>query len=280
MSAIIAHLQRLGKKEYSSLMENKETIRMIEERYSVRNFRAEDVDEETVDKLKRLTLRAPSAGNMLYYTVIEVRDKEKKEKLARLCDNQGMIAKAPLVWLFLADNHKWECAFDFSHSPQKIGKVRRKSGYGDLHLTMQDAIIAAENCAIAAQALGLGSCYIGDVIENGEELTALFHLPPHAIPAALLIMGYPAEKRRGEATPRPDIASSIFMRDEYIPHTPASIKEQYANHDEWAREHKLLPDGNLETQADRLYKRKYTSPFMAEMNRSVEWYFKRYLEEQ
>lgn len=261
-------------------MQNNETISLIEKRFSVRVFEKTPVPEETVRELKRLTLRAPSAGNMLYYTILEVKDQEKKEKLARICDNQPMIAKAPLVWIFLADNHKWEKYFDLSESDRKTGIPRRKAGYGDLHLTMQDAIIAAQNCVIAAQALGLGSCYIGDVIENGEELTELFQLPPHAIPAAMLIMGIPAQKHKEELTPRPEITSSIFMSDEYVEPTFESLEDQYKGHNEYDERHKLVPKGKLVNMADEVYNRKYTSTFMAEMNRSVDWYFRRYREEQ
>ena len=256
-----------------------ETVELIESRFSVRVFEKAPVPEETVRKLKELTLRAPSAGNMLLYTVLEVKDQGKKEKLARLCDNQIMIAHAPLVWLFLADNSKWERYFDLSCSDKKTGTARRKAGFGDLHLTMQDAIIAAENCAIAAQALGLGSCFIGDVIENGEEMAELFSLPKRAVPACLLIMGKPAQKKRKEdLTPRPSAESSVFMTDTYHEQTLEELDRQYEGHKAYFGRMRRIPKGNLENTADYYYSRKYTAAFMDEMNRSLEFYLKRYKE--
>lgn len=253
-----------------------DTVRLIESRFSVRVFRKEPVAEETVAELKRLTLRAPSAGNMQLYSVLEVKDQGKKEKLARICDNQLMIAHAPLVWVFLADNHKWERYFDLSGSDGKTGIPRRRTGFGDLHLTLQDAIIAAENCALAAEALGLGSCFIGDVIENGEQLVELFCLPPHAIPACLLIMGKPAQKRAG-LTPRPDIHSSVFMTDSYKEPSLEDLDRQYEGHKAYFSKMHRIPKGRLENTADYYYDRKYTSAFMEEMNRSMAYYLKRYI---
>lgn len=257
-----------------------ETIELIESRFSVRVFDKEPVPEETVRELKRLTLRAPSAGNMQLYSILEVKDQGKKEALAKLCDNQPMIARAPLVWLFLADNHKWERYFLLSESDRKTGQPLRKAGLGDLHLTLQDAVIAAQNCAAAAQALGLGSCYVGDVIENGEEMVKLFKLPPHVIPACLLIMGRPAQKKAKEdLSPRPDITSSIFMEDSYEEPALERLDEQYEGHKAYFTKHHRIPKGELTNTADYYYNRKYTSAFMDEMNRSMGFYIRRYLSE-
>ena len=53
---------------------NTETITLIEQRKSCRAFKKEEVSKEVLDQLKYLTLRAPSAGNMELYSIIEVTD--------------------------------------------------------------------------------------------------------------------------------------------------------------------------------------------------------------
>ena len=58
-----------------------------------------------------------------------------------------------------------------------------------MHLCMQGAIIAAHQAVIAGDALGMGSCYVGDIAEKYEEVQKLLNLPSHAIPAAMVIMG-------------------------------------------------------------------------------------------
>lgn len=257
-----------------------DTLSIIWSRRSIRDFERREVEKETVEKLKAMTLRAPSAGNMEMYSILEVEDSEKKKRLAEICDNQKMIENAPLVWIFLSDMEKWKRYFTLSHSPEKFNIPMPQLGAGDMLLSFEDAVIAAQNSVIAAEALGLGSCYIGDVLENGERLVELFSLSKHVIPASMVIYGYPKSKDRHQSTPRPDINSSIFMKDSYTDRSFEDLEDEYKGHREYNKEHKMLPfDGNG-TVADEYYGRKYTSEFMAEMNRSALYYIQRYLENE
>lgn len=195
-------------------------IELITKRQSLRAFSSRAVDEATLQILKSATLRAPTAGNQMFYSIVEVTSPEKKKELARLCDNQVMIANAPLVWVFLADCLKWENFYKEAGSVAKgleQGIQPRKLGLGDMHLAMQDAIIAAQNCVVAAESLGLGSCYIGDVLENHEKMKALLNLKPNVMVACMLIIGYPKNENRvtGNLTPRCP-AAAIFKAHERL----------------------------------------------------------------
>ena len=53
-------------------MKEEKTLELIWSRRSIRDFERREIDKETVDTLKAMTLRAPSAGNMEMYTIIEV----------------------------------------------------------------------------------------------------------------------------------------------------------------------------------------------------------------
>lgn len=55
------------------------------------------------------------------------------------------------------------------------------------------AIIAAQNAVVAAESLGLGSCYIGDILENVEIHQELLGLDPFTVPISMLVFGYPTE---------------------------------------------------------------------------------------
>ena len=114
-----------------------ETINLLLSRRSVRSFENKAIDEEQLKLLKTATLRAPSAGNMALYSIVEVNDVQKKQKLSEICDNQDMIAQAPLVWVFLADMQKWVNYFYESEAVEKAQKANlatyRKPGLGDLH---------------------------------------------------------------------------------------------------------------------------------------------------
>src|SRR5690554_484685 len=129
------------------------TIDLLMNRRTHRSFKKEPIRAEHRELMQKATLRAPTAGNMMFYSVIEVTDQQKLDKLALLCDNQGMIATAPLVWLFLSDVRKWVNYYKESGSVEKGESQNipwRAPGAGDLLLAMSDALIAAQTAVIAA----------------------------------------------------------------------------------------------------------------------------------
>jgi len=88
-------------------------------------------------------MRAPTAGNLMLYSIIEIQDQTIKQKLAKSCDNQPFIAKAPLVLLFLADYQRWFDVFiasDVESYCEAEGKEIRVPGEGDLLLACCDAL--------------------------------------------------------------------------------------------------------------------------------------------
>ncbi|HAF85754.1 MAG TPA: nitroreductase [Sphaerochaeta sp.] len=253
-----------------------ETLQILRDRRSVRAFSDIDLTDEQVSLIKEATLRAPTAGNMALYSVIEIHDQKKKEQLARLCDNQIMITKAPLVWVFLADMQKWVNFFTDGGSREKGEKEGlaswRDPGLGDLHLCMQDAIIAAQNAVVAAESLGIGSCYIGDVIENFEALRDLLELDHYTVPACMVIFGNPKSEPTGKQTPRCP-QEAIFMQDRYDSPTLEQLQYAFSEHEKMRRELKILPFRNTGSIADHYYFKKHTSSFMQEMNRSTKVMF-------
>ena len=60
-----------------------ETLKILQKRRSVRAFSDKALTEEQVSLIKDATLRAPTAGNMALYSVVEVHDQSKKELLAK-----------------------------------------------------------------------------------------------------------------------------------------------------------------------------------------------------
>ena len=106
-----------------------------------------------------------------------------------------MIAKAPWALIFVVDYAKWIDLFEHvgcfePEFVERTGKApRRAPGLGDFAIAAQDAVIAAQNAVVAAEALGLGSCYIGDIVENAEEVAELLDLPPYTMPLSMLIIG-------------------------------------------------------------------------------------------
>ena len=245
------------------------TLELLDARSSTRVYAPEPISDADKDAILSATFRAPTGGNMMLYTIIEVADQEIKERLVVTCDDQPFIAKAPWVLVFVADFQKWTDLFEFS-DVASLGAGQRTPGPGDLLLACSDALIAAQNAVIAAESLGIGSCYIGDILENAEEHMELFGLPPHTLPVAMLCFGHPALTR-----PRvPRHTAHMVHVNRYERLTGDDMAEISAE-----LEREYAPNGNkpgLASYVQAIYQRKYDSEFMAEMNRSVAVWLERW----
>ncbi len=263
-------------------MEN-EILEVLMKRRSRRSFLAKEIEDDKKLLIQKATLRAPTAGNQVFYSVIDVTDQTIKDRLAVLCDNQPMIAKAPMVWLFVADVQKWENFYQLNGTIEKglaKGINKRKVGAGELFLALDDALIAAQNAVIAAESLGIGSCYIGDILENHEEIVSLFNLPKYVAVATLVIFGYPKSTQElAHPSIRPPV-DAVFMVNKYEDYTLEKLNYAYGEQEKAMRIRKNLPEDSTMTISDELYFRKHTSDFMKEMNRSGELLYKRWMESE
>ena len=240
-------------------------------RRSIRAYEERPVPDGVREQIIQATLRAPTAGNMMLYSILHVRDPQAKETLARTCDQQPFIARAPLVLLFLADYQRW---FDYyllsgcEDLSERQGQPLQHPEEGDLFLACCDALIAAQTAVLAAESLGLGACYIGDIMENYEVHRDLFHLPRYAFPICLLCFGYPTQQQKElPHTPRFDSRFVVF-EDRYHSLSPHEFEEMFRPSTEAMQRTRNLPDG-IENPGQWNYRRKFTAAFSREMRRSV-----------
>ena len=188
-------------------------------------------------------------------------DPARKERLAESCDHQPFIAQAPLVLVFCADCLKWLDAY------VEAGCAPRRPGAGDLMLAVTDAAIAAQNAVTAAWSLGIGSCYIGDIMEQREAQREILGLPEHVFPAVMVVFGHPTEQQMERSKPERFAVEDIVCENTYRQMDGAALRRMFARrsgdlgYDEWVR---------------RFHDRKYDSDFAREMTRSVEAYLKEY----
>ncbi len=168
-----------------------DTIRTLMARKSVRQFEQEPMDERDVRTILEAAIQAPTAGNMTLYTIINVTDPQKKLALSKSCDNQPFIATAPLVLVFCADYRRWFEAF----KTLDLGEPLRQPGEGDFMLAMADTFIAAHASVVAADALGYGSCYIGDIVEHCDTQREILGLPEYVKPVCMAVYGRPTQSQ-------------------------------------------------------------------------------------
>ena len=238
-----------------------ETLRQLYERKSVRAYTNRTITAEEKNAIIAAALQAPTAGNQILYTIIDVQDPALKAALAESCDHQPFIAEAPLVLVFLADCRRWLDAYAIA------GADPRKPGPGDFLLAGADALIAAQNTVVAAGSLGIGSCYIGDIMENRETVVELLGLDEYVYPAAMVVYGFPTEQQRSRPKPRRFDAKYIVQTDRY---RRLSEPEQRAMFEEVRED----PDFDFDRFIAAFCARKYASDFAREMNRSAAEYLK------
>jgi len=154
-----------------------DVLEAINERRSIRAFTDEKVSEKDVERLIDAARWAPSAGNTQPLELVVVKDKEMKRKLSEAALNQTFIQKAPVVIVVCADLN------------------RSSRGYGSRgkHLySLQDTAAATENILLAAQELGLATCWVGAFRE--KEVTKAVKAPRNLKPVAIVPVGHPAER--------------------------------------------------------------------------------------
>jgi len=115
--AIKTQLETSSLSQITTVSDKKEVIameyeRVFLERRSVRAFAPTPIEEALKAKIRKAILRAPTAGNLMLYSVIEIEDEQLKARLAETCDHQPFIAKAPWVLVFLADYRRIMDYFD------------------------------------------------------------------------------------------------------------------------------------------------------------------------
>ncbi|MDR0847707.1 MAG: nitroreductase family protein [Propionibacteriaceae bacterium] len=235
------------------------TLDELKQRTSVRIFEDRAIDAQARDEILACAFAAPTAGNQMLYTILQIDDQSIKDRLAVLCDNQPFIAHAPLVLVFLADCRRWYDAYTAA------GCQPRDPGVGDLILACEDTMVAAQNAVTAAQHLGIGSCYIGDIVENHDDVVALLNLDKWVFPVALVVFGYPTEQQKRRAKPIRFAAEHIVLHDTYRRLSEEELRAMYTERGE-----------DFDTFVPATCARKYMSDFSAEMSRSVAEYLKAY----
>jgi nitroreductase len=234
-----------------------EVIKLLKSHTSIRKFNEKSITDEQIEHILESAMQGATAGNMMAYSIIKIRSKDTLSKLAKSCDNQPFIAGADLALLFVADNYKWHKLYEQRNISDKFPDYKGPC-ISDFMLGVEDTMIAAQNAVIAAESLGIGTCYIGDIMENREYHKELFKLPQYTMPIALVVMGnYDVKAQKRER-----FEKSYVVFDETYP----TITEKFIN------SMFLQEESKDKGFAEKFYKRKMDATFFKEMIRSIKLY--------
>lgn len=242
------------------------TMELINKRASVRKFNDKPIPEEIMNQIIHAAMRAPTAGNMMMYSIIKIKNKETLKLLSKSCDNQPFIEKADTALIFVADLNKWHKYFLLNgvrEFAEKTNRVYESPTIADLMLAVNDAVIAAQNAVIAAESFDIGNCYIGDIMENIEYHRELLNLPEYTFPATMLVLGnfdqYPSARERFDE-------KHVVFDEKYKDLDDAEIMDMFK-----VKEKLFNPETikSFDNFAQAFYNRKIGAEFFTEMNRSI-----------
>jgi len=195
-------------------------IETITAHRSIREYRSEPISEVDLQSILHAATRASTSGNMQTYSIIVTRDAERRAALWRMHFEQDMIEQAPILLTFCVDWNRmirWCRARDAD--PGYDNFLSFLVGFAD-------ALIAAQNAAVAAESLGYGICYMGTTLCSTPDLIDFFGLPPGVFPATTLVVGRPAE----DPAPRARLPiESIVHEEHYRDFDEERIARTYAD---------------------------------------------------
>ena len=197
-------------------------LEVIQNRRSIRKFKATPLSEQQIESLIEAGRLAPSGCNVQPWRFIVVKDKEKKKKLRKASFDQKFVEDAPIVIVCCGDLSSWkntrkhvkeitrrgevqfsvECERALTERSQKAVNAEMKER---IPSTLLNVSIAIEHIGLEAVELGLGSCWV--TLFGEKMVKQILDLPSHIIVVALLPVGVPDER----PLPRPRLPrSSIY----------------------------------------------------------------------
>lgn len=194
------------------------TLELLKQHRSIRKFSQQMVSPDWIHAIVKAGQSAATSSFIQACTVIQVTDEDKRQQLAEAAGNQAYVATAPVFLVFCADMQRHKLVCDM-HQADML------SGYTEQFITATvDCGLFAQNCAIAAESLGLGVVYIGGIRNQIARVSELLELPELVYPVFGMCIGYPDQDP--EIKPRLPL-SVVLKQDRYDDNTDKDSISEY-----------------------------------------------------
>ena len=216
---------------------------------SIRKYKPDEIPEHVLKQILEAGTRASTTGNMQVYSIVVSKKNIIREKLWEAHFKQKMVLEAPVVLTFCADFNRFN---KWCHLRKAV------PGYDNFlsFITAAiDAILAAQNVAIAAEANGMGICYLGTTTYNADSIIKILQLPKFVVPITTLVMGHPNEAPG--LTDRLPL-EAVVHNDVYCDYGTAEIDNFYREKENLEFTKELLKINNKETLAQIFTDLRYT----------------------
>jgi len=204
---------------------------------SVRKFLPGPVDDRQLQAIVTAAQSAPTSSNLQPWSVIAVRDPERKARLAKLANNQQFINEADLFLVWVADLGRARRIAQRAEAPLEAADYLETTIIGFV-----DTALAAQNAVVAAESLGLGTVFVGAIRNHPLEVAEELGLPAHTIATFGLAVGVPDPSESAGIKPRLP-QSAVLHRETYDAAVADADIDRYDEVlEEYNRRHGL--DGN------------------------------------
>jgi len=209
-------------------------------RRTIRKYSSETVDDKLLNDILSMGCRTSTTGNMQVYSIIITRDEAKKKELAPFHFNQKMITEAPITLTFCADFNRFN----------KWCKLRdAEPGYDNFLSFMTaaiDALLIAQTVCIAAEAKGLGICYLGTTTYMAQKIIEVLKLPKGVVPVTTVTLGWPDEfPEQVDRLP----LSAIIHNEVYKDYSDEDIEMFYKEKEQRKDSQQFVKENNKNTLA-------------------------------
>ncbi len=235
---------------------------------SIREYKPDPVPEDMLQEILQAGIRASSSGNMQTYSIIVTRDRALREQLYLPHMEQSMVLDAPILLTFCADFHRMRQWLAVSDAPDNF------DNFMSFMIAAIDATLVSQNVALAAEAKGLGICYMGSTLANCDAIGQILRLPPNVVPVVGFSLGYPAE----DPAPRDRLPlDGLVHQETYQDYTPERIREIYHEREvkgwerymSFPRLRQLIEESGVENLAQVYTAVKYTRESHQEFSQTV-----------
>ncbi len=183
----------------------------ILQRRSIKTFKPDPIPAELLRQLVELTVAAPSSFNLQDWRIILIQDEAQKAALAEACWNQQQVVQAPVSFVFAANGKDglqdltaimesaratgaWNDK-TIAYFTQAIPQFTEGLGDKQREYAIKDAMIASAHLVLAAESLGLSTCYMNGWVEDKVKAVIGAADDPDLAIAVVVPVGYAAEPR-------------------------------------------------------------------------------------
>jgi len=216
---------------------------------SIRKYKTDEISDDILNKILLAGTRASTTGNMQVYSIIVNREKELKEKLWSSHFKQKMVLEAPVLLTFCADFNRFNKWCEFRKA------IPGYDNFLSFFTAAIDALLVAQNVALAAESEGLGICYLGTTTYNASQIIDYLNLPKFVVPVTAITVGCPDETPL--LTDRLPL-DGVVHYEKYKDYPKQDIDRIYSEKESLLQTLELIKENQTETLAQIFTDKRYT----------------------